>query len=307
MKSTYLLIKTPCGSKRIEVEFSAFPDGDIHCVVPAIAETRNKEVMVVTRLYPDQNVCIMRLLLLLDLLVTKCAKEISVFCPYLPYSRQDKRHTAGEVVSSDTICRLLSAAGCSELFTIDCHFMKGKAVEVRGGLRINNTIVGSRLVEICKTKYGCTDLEVIGPDEGSQYLVREFGGKHMLKTRGEYAARRRAASYREITSLKDAHLDINTKNILILDDMISTGATLKHAVQNLRKRGVKGVYYAATHGLFLEEAYETFSNLMEGLVFSDSVEHAEASPVVEAVLIDTIIPNWLRRSGLRLFVRIVPE
>lgn len=294
MPEIYLLIPEQDGYQKINVLFSAFPDGDIHCIVPESEQLVDKPVLVFARIYPDQHVQIFRLLLLLDLLKATGVTKISVFCPYLPYSRQDKSHITGEAVSINTICRLLANVGCECLYTLDCHFMKGRSEEVRCGLRIQNISLVQELMSACRKMLGDEPFEVIGPDKGSLYLVQSFGAQYMHKQRGNYANLIAGDSYQTVTELKDDHIVIGSKTILVLDDMISTGATLEQTVRNLRLRNVEHVYCAATHGLFLRNSYKTLTELTDGIVFSDSIENPQAVTMVQKVLREKIVPMWLQ-------------
>ena len=101
------------------VMFSSFPDGDIHCVVENVGDCKGKSVLLFHRLYPNQNSRIVQLMLTLDVLREHGAKDVSVFVPYLPYSRQDKRYIPGEAISADALCRMLKNAGCKTIYTLD--------------------------------------------------------------------------------------------------------------------------------------------------------------------------------------------
>jgi ribose-phosphate pyrophosphokinase len=292
----YLLIPELGSTKRLDVLFSVFPDGDIHCVVPESRQLIGNPVLVVAHLYPDQNTQLMRLALLLDLLKSIGATKISVFCPYLPYSRQDKRHIEGEAVSADTICTLLANMGCTCLYTLDCHFMKGKTTEARGGLRIYNFSLGGELVRACQKLLGNAPFEVLGPDKGSRYLVQELGAQYMLKQRSGYDGLSNGDSYRTVAEIEDSHIILNGKPVILLDDMISTGSTLVQSIAKLRQRGVKRIYCAATHGLFLRDSYQTLSNLADGLIFSDSIPQSKATAMVDDILDGKIIPSWLETA-----------
>jgi len=184
MAESYLVLRG--SSKKVPVMFSSFPDGDIHAIVENIADCKGNSVLLFHRLYPNQNSRLVQLFLTLDVLKEHGAKDISVFVPYLPYSRQDKRYIPGEAISADALCRMLKSAGCTDLYTMDCHFMKGAPEETRGGLKVHNISVGNSLVKAYKKSIGTDKFDVVGPDSGSSYLTVDHGGKNMHKTRGDY-------------------------------------------------------------------------------------------------------------------------
>ncbi|MBP6962685.1 ribose-phosphate pyrophosphokinase [Candidatus Saccharibacteria bacterium] len=294
MAESYLVLK---GSpKKVPVMFSSFPDGDIHAIVENIADCKNQSVLLFHRLYPNQNSRLIQLFLTLDVLKEHGAKDISVFVPYLPYSRQDKRYIPGEAISADALCRMLKGAGCTDLYTLDCHFMKGNPEEKRGGLKVHNISVGNSLVKAYKKSIGTDKFDVVGPDSGSSYLTVDHGGKNMHKTRGDYKDLTLSDSYRDIESLIDDHIEHTHDNVLIIDDMISTGSTIIKATERLRAKGIKNIAVATTHAFFLRGSYSTLDHSLDQILYSDSIEQPNAVVKCEEIFDKQIVPEWRGRK-----------
>ena len=108
---------------------------------------------------------------------------------------------------------------------------------------------------------------------GASYLVERSGGKSIEKVRGEYEEGKEA--YRKIEGMK-AEFEVEGKDVLILDDMISTGSTMVKAAETLKQKGAKRIAFAATHGFFLKDSLEKLKALGDVFV-SDSIP----SPVSE--------------------------
>ncbi len=277
------------------VIFSSFPDGDIHCIVENVEKCRDKSVLLFHRLYPNQNSRFMQLMLIVDVIKEHKAKDISIFVPYLPYSRQDKRYIPGESISADALCRVLKKAGCTTLYTLDCHFMNGELETKRGGLTIRSISVGDELIAAYKKAVGSSKFDVVGPDSGSSYLTKNHGGKNMKKTRGEYKDLNEedSSSYRDIDDLLDDHIEHKHNKVLIIDDMISTGSTIIKAAERLREKGIKSIACATTHAFFLRGSYATISNSLDMMIFySDSIEQPNAVVKCEKVFEKQIVPMW---------------
>ncbi|MCX6778002.1 MAG: ribose-phosphate diphosphokinase, partial [Candidatus Micrarchaeota archaeon] len=170
--------------------------------------------------------------------------------PYLPYARQDKRFLEGEAVSSEIICRMLAKAGCSELATFDCHFMKKEGETTYGGLKIKSVSLAGALAEYFRKKIDSPLF--ISPDQGAAYMV---GGKEkaMVKVRGEYS--KGETAYREVKTL-EAGFEVGGRNVVIIDDIIAGGGTMIRAVAACRKMGAKSVRCGCVHGLFLNGALQ---------------------------------------------------
>jgi ribose-phosphate pyrophosphokinase len=249
------------------IKIGTFPDGDSNVYIPNVAKYKNSEVILCHRLYPKQNNALIELFLILSAL-KKINAKITIIAPYLPYARQDKVFLEGEVASAKEICQLLYKAGCQKLITFDCHFFKKECEAVYGQLPIKNISLGKELIDYIKNVSSDKNLEIIAPDEGAAYLVQKQKGKIMKKTRKLYTKKR--VTYRHIENMQ-YDFNVKNKNILILDDMISTGSTMIKAIENLRSGGAKKIYCAATHGFFLHNSLNELEALSDGIFVSDTI------------------------------------
>jgi ribose-phosphate pyrophosphokinase len=249
------------------VEIGKFPDGDTHMRIPNISDYANKQVTVFHRLYKHQNSALLALLLILETL-REINAEVTVVAPYLPYARQDKQTIDGEVASARIICGLLAKAGCKKFVTFDCHFLNQEGEAEYNGLLIQNISMSDLLIEHAKTFFAGQPFEIIGPDEGADYLVKGAGGKSMKKIRKAYE--KDAIAYRHIESM-DGELDVKDKNVLLLDDMISTGSTMLKALEKIRENGAKKIACAATHGLFLHDSLVKIQKFADTVFSTDTI------------------------------------
>ena len=262
------------------IEFKTFPDGDSYVRIENISSYQGEDVRLFHRLYPDQNSSIFHALLMLDTL-KRVGARTSLVVPYLPYSRQDKTFKEGEALSAQMLCSLLAKAGASRLVTLDCHFLKKEGDFDYAGLSIHNISANKHLIEHAKSVLGEDELEIISPDQGANYLVSAFGGKSMTKVRGEYEEGKEA--YRTIEKM-EREFDVEGKNVLIIDDMISTGGTMVRAVGNVRNGKAKKVLCAATHGFFLKGSLEKLKDVSDGVFTTNSIPN----PAAEVDIMDLI-------------------
>ena len=278
-----MLISPNCADlMKPDVETKTFPDGDAYIRIPGLAALKGKEVQVLHRLYPEQDRSIFQAVLMLDTLRRAGAKPVLV-SPYLPYSRQDKTFLDGEALSAEVLCRMLRSAGAERLVTLDCHFLKKEGRMEYGGLAIENVSMAESLISHAKSKGGDNELEVISPDVGANYMVEGHGGKSMRKLRGDYVEG--SETYRKIEKLERG-FEVKGKNVLILDDMVSTGGTMVRAVENVRKGGAKKVLCAATHGFFLKDSLQRLRASCDGVFATNSiasdVSEVDFMPVLKA-------------------------
>lgn len=268
------------------IEIGEFPDGDSHVRIPQLADCKGQDVQVLHRLYPRQNTALVALLLILDSLKEVGAKSVTVVAPYLPYSRQDKKKLNGEVASAYAVCNLLARAGCSKLVTFDCHFLNKPGAAKFGELDIENISMGKALVEFARRDGFAGELcEVISPDMGANYLVAEHGGRSFSKTRKDYDGDK--IHYRDVHTM-DGDFDVKGKNVLLLDDMISTGNTMLKALEKITSAGAKKVCCAAAHGLFLYNCMDKIKKFTECVYSTDTIINPQAKISIKDKLSETL-------------------
>ncbi|MBU0532434.1 ribose-phosphate diphosphokinase [Candidatus Micrarchaeota archaeon] len=260
------------------IEIKKFPDDDSYVRISDISELQGEEVKLFHRLYPDQDSNIFKAILMLDVLKRVGARTTFVV-PYLPYSRQDKTFKEGEALSAQVLCKLFAGA---QLITLDCHFLKKEGEFEYNGLKIKNISANKLLIEHAKTKLKTKDIEIISPDQGANYLVSDFGGKSMKKVRGEYD--KSGEAHRTIEKM-EREFDVKGKNVLIIDDMISTGGTMIRAVENVKKGGAKKVLCAATHGFFLKDSLEKLQKITDGVFTTNSIPNPAAEVDIAELLL----------------------
>ncbi len=257
------------------IEFKTFPDGDSYARVNEIEKCQGEDVVLFHRLYPKQNTAIFNTCQILHTL-KRVGGRTTLVSPYFPYSRQDKTFLMGEALSAQVLCKLLNDFGVVKLITIDCHFLKKEGEAEYSNLKIHNLSANKLLIDYVRNKVGLEGLEIITPDQGANYLVTEFGGKSMNKVRGNYDSPAGGEeAYRSVQKV-EREFEVSGKNILILDDMISTGGTMIKAVENVRKGGAAKVFCAATHGFFLNDSLAKLQKLSDGVFTTNSIPNPAA-------------------------------
>jgi len=279
-----ILLLTPNSSdfmKRIKtgkIILKQFPDGENYVRIPT--EFAGRNVTLLHRCYPDQDRSLIQLLLILNTLKEGGASSIQAIVPYLPYARQDKLFLEGEAMSSKIICELINMSGCDELVTFDCHFLKKEGTFTYGGLKIRNISLSKPIISYFKSKMHSP--KIISPDEGASYLLANEKDKGVMKkSRGEYSEGK--SIYRK--PMVEVGFEVKGRNVVIVDDMISTGSTMLKAVEACRKLGAKTISCGATHGLFLNNSLKRLKRAgAKEVLVSDSIK----SPVSKVSILDSL-------------------
>ena len=269
----------------VMVETRIFPDGESYARIPA--ECKGKDVLVIHRCYPGINDSLIALFQITAAIHSQSPNSLRILVPYLPYARMDKMVKEGEAVSADIVCAILKSLGCTELITVDCHFIKeGAGNFQRAGLKIKNLTAADALLAYIKPK--APGAIVTSPDAGASYMsAKAEGGKSMKKVRADYDQGSTSA-YRKIEKL-EAGFDVKGKDVVIIDDMVSTGSTMIRAVKVLKDAGAKNIFCAATHGLFL----------------NDAISKLKAAGASEVVATDSIISTASKISVAKLLPGVV--
>ncbi|WP_048148868.1 ribose-phosphate diphosphokinase [Palaeococcus ferrophilus] len=255
----------------LEAEIKSFPDGERYVRVPG----EGKEVTVVQSTFRPQNEHLIELLLLGDALRERGFERLRAVVPYLAYSRQDRVTKEGEPVSVRAVMRAIGLY-YDELYVFDLHnpetlrYFPGKAV---------NLSPAKAIADYFREKLG--DGLVLAPDRGAlgraEAVARELGLEfsHFEKKR---------VSPTEV-QMWPVDVDVDGKNVLIVDDIISTGGTMVRAANLLREMGAEKIFVAATHGVFAEGAIERVSGAVDELAVTNSIP----TPVSRISLVNEII------------------
>lgn len=246
-----------------------FPDGEIG--VRILESVRGRDVFVVQSIARHPNFYLMELLILIDALKRASARSIVAVLPYFGYARQDRRGMAREPITARLVADLLQTAGVTRVLTMDLH-----TEQVQGffNIPVDNLYALPLLVEECSSFSIGT---VVAPDVGSIKLARLYA--ESLRVDLAIVDKRRVdAGKVEAGALIG---DVRGKDVLLVDDLCSTGSTLLKAVQTVKKEGCGKVYVAVTHGLFVKREIVESKDI-EKVIVSNTVP-VEATEKVKAV------------------------
>ncbi|MGB9730021.1 MAG: ribose-phosphate diphosphokinase [Thermoprotei archaeon] len=266
----------------IKAETRFFPDGELYLRLPV--ENLNKEdVLIVQSLYGQPNNKLIEYIF-----AAKTAKDLGAhrvigIIPYLSYARQDRRFKPGEAISLKIVADMIYNSGTDQLIVVDMHLhrVRGSELESIFKIPVSNVTAMPLFGDLFKdvVKNGI----VIGPDDEAI----EFAKAAATKYNGKYTnfSKTRLGD-REVNIVADKTIDFSNKDVLIVDDIISTGGTIITAVKLLRELNVKDIYVATTHALLVEGALDKLKNLhLKDLASSNTVP----SPITKVDITPVIV------------------
>src|SRR5579862_977558 len=252
-------LKVSLGKAHIET----FPDGEIG--VQILESVRGKDVFVMQSIARHPNFYLMELLILIDALKRASARSINVVIPYYGYARQDRRGNLREPITAKLVADLLQKAGVTRVVTMDLH-----TEQIQGffDIPVDNLYARPALVKAIEEMH-LSNLIVVTPDIGSIKLARTYA--EALKVDLAIVDKRRASAKQvEVTALIG---NVKGKNVLLVDDIFSTGGTLNTASRACKQAGAEKIYAVVTHGLFIGRGLQ--ESAIEKIVVSNTVTQSE--------------------------------
>lgn len=195
------------------------------------------------------------------------ARRINVIMPFLYESRQHKR-SGRESLDCALMLQELTAMGVENIITFDAHDPRvHNSIPLKGFESVSCTyqFIKYLLLDVDDLHIDSEHMMVISPDEGGMGRAVYFANVLGLDM-GMFYKRR---DYTKIVNGRNpivAHEFLGTnvegKDVIIIDDMISSGESMIDVASELKKRGASRVFCATTFGLFtngfdkFDEAYE---------------------------------------------------
>jgi ribose-phosphate pyrophosphokinase len=250
------------GNARIEM----FPDGEIG--VRVLESVRGRDVFIVQTIARHPNFYLMELLILIDAMKRASARSTIAIIPYYGYARQDRRGKEREPITAKLVADLLQTAGATRVLTMDLH-----TEQIQGffDIPVDNLYARPLIVEAL-SKQKMDEFVVVAPDIGSIKLARAYA--EALKIDLAIVDKRRVSAKQvEMSALIG---DVKDKNVLLVDDVCSTGGTLKTAARVCKHAGAKCVWAAFTHGLFVGKEGLLEDSEIERFVMSNTIPAPEA-------------------------------
>ncbi|HXW36561.1 MAG TPA: ribose-phosphate pyrophosphokinase [Nitrososphaerales archaeon] len=257
-------IASKLGSELLTYEFKQFADGESKFTIDAKLD--GKSVVLVQSTYPSVDQHLMQLFFLSHQLSQEGARVTAVV-PYLAYARQDKEFLPGEVVSLGVIGHLLRAAGVRRIVTVDIHSTEGLSLF---SMPIYSVSAIPDLASYAKANTSSKNAVVISPDFGASKRTEAFAKLYGAKLYQLKKTRDRKTGDVKVDS---PVLSVAGSEVLIVDDIITTGGTVAAAAEAVRKKGATKVYALCTHPILVGGAEEKMKRAgVDAIIGTNSVK-----------------------------------
>lgn len=263
-----------------KVSLSTFPDCEIG--VQILENVRGRDAFVLQTIARRPNHYLMELLIIVDALKRASCRSISAVIPYFGYARQDRKDKGRVPITAKLIADLLQRAGVDRVLTMDLH-----APQIQGffDIPVDHLLAKSVLAKAVKGTAIAKNAVVVAPDHGSIKTARSFANE--LDTGFAIVDKRRVnAEHVEPDALIGS---VDGKNVLLIDDMVSTGKTLKTAAGVCKKGGAKQIVALATHGVLVGDPFS--GSAIEKVIVTDTIplpEEKKGDPRIEVVSVASL-------------------
>lgn len=270
-------------AKKLKAEYSSlfvakFPDGESK--IRFMRPVKNKKIVIVQSFYDNPDEKLAHVLFAAHTAKDLKAKKVVLVAPYLLYMRQDKRFKTGDCISAKVVSRLFNVF--DKIFAVDPHLHRIKKMKDWSSKAVRITAVNDMAEYI---KKNIKNPVIIGPDKESfqwaKAVAEIIGAKAMILEKKRYTARR--------VHVSEIHQNLTDKNLVIIDDIISTGGTMVEALKSARKLCPSDVFCIAVHGVFAENALEKLKE--HGKVISTNTIPGESSKIDVSGTIAEAIKN----------------
>ena len=263
----------------VKTEKKVFPDGESKITINQIP--KKSIVLVVQSTYPPVDSNLLELLSIVSK-VQKFSSKVYAIIPYMGYARQDREFLGGEIVTISVIGKLLKAAGVKKILTVDIH-SKLALKELK--ISSENISAMEELVKHFK-KMKMKDPLVVSPDMGGQERAEKFAS--LLKTEFIALKKHRDRRTGKVNILSEK-VNVKNRDLILVDDMISTGGSIAKATQFLKKQKCGRVFVACTHALLVNNATKKIKSAgVSQIISTNTIPGGSAKVDVSRVISDAL-------------------
>lgn len=259
-----------------ELEINKFPDGELN--IRFKKNVKNKKIILVQSFYGDINDKIIETLLAAHTARELGAKKVVLLALYFPYFRQDKRFKEGESISIKIISKMFGRV-FNRVYFVDPHLHRIHNVKevLLKGKRISVIPIITEHLKKLKLK----NPVFIGPDKESHQWAREaakeLGNAFVFKKTRKSSV---DVNIKKSSELKKS--DIFQNDVVIIDDIISTGNTMLETVKGIKKLNPKRIFCVGIHGIFIGNSLKElkkYSQVISTNTIPSSVSKIDVSDI----------------------------
>lgn len=263
-----------------ELQKSRFPDGEMR--LRYTDDITDKHVVIINSMSPNPDEMLLESAFAIHAARQLGAAQITFVAPYLAYMRQDKQFHPGECISAKAMAKILDCA--DQIIAIDPHLHRIRRLQDIFRAKARSISTDPVLAEYISKNHPTAI--IIGPDiESSQWaktIADSIGQESMILLKKRYSSTKvRIIVHGDPSRFKG-------RDVVIVDDIISTGHTMIEPIRQLKKFGAKKITCVAVHGILVGNALQKLRKLGAQVITTNTIQNPTTKIDVSPIIADAL-------------------
>jgi ribose-phosphate pyrophosphokinase len=266
-----------------------FPDTEVN--IRLDEAVRERGVFIIQSSSPPVDQHTMEVFAIADACRRAAASGITWIAPYLGYARSDNRRGRRAPVMGRLVADFIERAGIDHVIAVDLH---SQQLEGFFHIPVENLTAMFAIADVLKPHLDPASV-IVSPDEGRVKMASAYASR--LGCPVALLHKKRLDGRK--TEISRVVGDVRGRSCIIVDDMISTGGTIKNAVEALIRAGAaENVIVAASHAVFTPEARKNLNHsAIRKLIVTDSIPiSSDDWPQADVITLAPILAGAIQRS-----------
>jgi len=258
----------PGAIKLGQITWDSFADGFPDYMIKNAHQIKTSDVSFLASF--DSPADIFNQLSIIYALPRYLAKSLKIFLPYYPTGTMERIEVHGQIATAMTLARMLSATPITRTGPVQIIIFDIHALQEEFYFNDNVLVRRETAIPLIYTRCPKSQFAVAYPDDGAW---KRFS--HYFHGYEQIICQKVRDGEKRIITIKEG--DPKGKKIILIDDLIQTGGTLREAAKKLLEFGAETVLAYCPHGVFPNESWKKFDGSVIKKVFiTDSCPHTVA-------------------------------
>jgi len=242
-------ISEEIGVELTDPRVKRFSDGELKVKIQD--SMRGHDCFVIQPTCYPVNEHLMELFILLDALRRASAGRITAVIPYYGYARQERKMAPREPIAAKLIANFITLAGADRVLLMDLH-----ADAIEGFFDVpTDHLTAQKILAAYIRQRQLANCSVVAPDAGGAKRAEHMA--RLLNAPLVFVYKRRPEPEDdESVEILDMAGDVESRDCVVLEDIISTGGTIVEVARALKDHGARHVIIACTHPVLAPGAVE---------------------------------------------------
>ncbi len=271
-----------------DIDIHDFANGETYARI--LKKVRGDDVFLIQSICNPVNQSLVETLIIIDALKRASADRINLICPFMAYSRQDRKAKSREPITAKLVADLITQAGANRLVSIDFH-----ADQIQGyyNIPVDHFVAYPQFAKYIVEKK-LKNVVIVSPDIGGAKRANKLADLLGLKI-AIIDKIRKAHNQSEV-----AHVvgDVKGKTAVIIDDIIDTGGSIVSAAHEIKKHGAKKIIICATHAVLSKNAKDKLKKChVDKIILTDTlpITGLKRHPKFEIISLAPLVAKVIQR------------